>query len=225
MYAVIAEVQREPLWRVVTDWPARTLAERQRYAMDRLVTTHGYPVNAAAGIVGNLTKESGVLPSRVQGSAARTPLRSRGVDGRMHDWTPREVMDRTATAGPEEAGVGLAQWTFPARRAALFAYHGAGPRILFDMDAQLDYLVRELRTSFGAVDAVLTRPGVTVAQASDEVLYGFETPADVLANGRRLPRGHAAVRKAFAERRIVSQGALRAYHPIGDTSAPRRPPS
>jgi len=221
VYAVIAEVQREPLWRVVTDWPARTLAERQRYAMDRLVTVHGYPVDGAAGIVGNLTKESGVLPSRVQGSAARTPLRSRGADGRMHDWTPREVMDRTATTGPEKAGVGLAQWTFPARRAALFTYTAAGPRILFDMDAQLDYLVHELKTSFGTVDAVLTEPGVTVAQASDEFLYDFETPADVLANGRRLPRDHAAVRRAFAERRILSQAALRAYAAINDASVPR----
>jgi hypothetical protein len=207
VYAVIVEAHREPLWRQVVDWSARTLPERQRYVLDRLVTVYGYPVNGAAGIVGNLTKESGVLPSRVQGSAAGSPLRSRGADGRLHDWTPREVMD----LAPAASGVGLAQWTFPTRRAGLFTHTPAGPRILFDMDGQLDYLVQELRISFGTVEAVLQKPGVTVAEASDEFLYDFETPAAVVVNGRQLPRTHAAVRRAFAERRTLCQQALQAY--------------
>jgi hypothetical protein len=112
---------------------------------------------------------------------------------------------------PAAAGVGLAQWTFPSRRAGLFTHTAAGPRILFDIDGQLDYLVHELRTSFRTVDAVLKKPGVTLAEASDEFLYDFETPATVVANGKQLPRTHAAVRRAFAERRALSEDALRTY--------------
>jgi hypothetical protein len=54
--------------------------------------------------------------------------------------------------GPLLAGTGLAQWTSSSRRIGLFrhAFNGQvlGANILFDMDAQLDYLVRELGTNY-----------------------------------------------------------------------------
>jgi hypothetical protein len=126
------------------------------YVMGLLVGTYGYPVTGAAGVVGNLWAESGVLPNRVEGSSAATPMRARDLSGDVcdFDFTAEEVMDRDRSAGvgPRLPGVGLAQWTSPSRRAGLFAYapggHVLGAAVLFDMDAQVDYLDHELTTSY-----------------------------------------------------------------------------
>lgn len=80
-----------------------------------------------------------------------------------------------------------------------------GADILFDMDAQLDYLVCELRSAYAAVNAVVMRPSVTVDDASDEVVYRFEIPATVV----RRPRTDPQVQQEFARRRIFSRRALR----------------
>jgi hypothetical protein len=64
------------------------VVSRMVYVMELLVDTYHYPVNAAAGIVGNLRAESGVLPSRIEGSADATPMRSRNFANVMTDFSP-----------------------------------------------------------------------------------------------------------------------------------------
>jgi hypothetical protein len=131
-------------------------------------------VNGTAGFVGNLFPESGVLPSRIEGSAAATPMRSANFAGTTTDFSPEEVMNRSSAAnppvGPRRPGIGLAQWTTPARRAGLFA---GGASILFDMDGQVSYLVGELQAN-ASLNASLSAPGVSVNNASDDVVYRFE---------------------------------------------------
>lgn len=113
------------------------------------------------------------------------------------------------------AGVGLAQWTSANRRLGLFAHVHQGRRlganILFDMDAQVDYLVTELRTSYQGVNRVLTNPAVTLEAASDEVVYNFERPGSVLDNGRSRPRSDPQVQEVFRVRRASSRRALQAF--------------
>jgi hypothetical protein len=215
--AIRADVvrQRGP----IVHFPALSLDQRMVRAMRLLINAHGYPVNAAAGIVGNLAAESSVIPSRVEQSAAATPLRAPNFAGRLTDFTAREVMNRsTATrTGPRAPGVGLAQWTAPARRRGLFRHtHGGrtlGAAILFNMEAQIDYLVGELRgiAGFAGLERALRAPGVAVNAASDEFVYTFERPARVLGPNGRLPRNHPNVQAVFAERRALSQAALRAF--------------
>lgn len=79
------------------------------------------------------------------------------------------------------------------------------------MDAQLDYLVSELRTSYRAVDAVLSDPAVTIDQAADEVVYRFEVPGSVLDAGRLRPRTDPAVQRVFTARRERATRALEIY--------------
>lgn len=197
------------------DWSAGTDEARYLFAMEHLVA-RGYPVAGAAGLVGNLHAESGIIPSRVEGSRPGTPLRARGFDGAERTFTAHDVVhrDRAAGRGPERPGVGLAQWTSPGRRRGLFAhsYSGVtGEDVLFDMDAQLDYLVSELRTSYPAVEAVLSDPAVTVDQAADEVVYRFEVPGAVLDAGRLRPRTDPAVQRVFTARRERAARALEVY--------------
>jgi outer membrane protein OmpA-like peptidoglycan-associated protein len=83
------------------------------------------------------------------------------------------------------------------------------------MDAQVDYLVTELRTSYQSVNRTLTHPGVNVDGASDDVLFRFERPAVVIDR----PRGDPAVQQVIQTRRRYARQALSA----GQTAlSPRR---
>lgn len=187
--------------------------------MHLLTNRYGYPVNGAAGLVGNLIAESQVQPNRLEGSNSATPLRAPDFSGRIRDFTPDEVRDRSFSrkTGPRSPGIGIAQWTLAPRRAGLFQHLVGGRRlgsaILFDLDAQVDYLVTELRSSgFRAVDAVLRTPNVTLERASDTVVRQFERPASVIDR----PVTDPGVRKVLDERRKAGGRALqihRAAHP------------
>jgi hypothetical protein len=93
-----------------------------------------------------------------------------------------------------------------------------GANILYNMDAQVDYLVTELQTQgYRHVNNILRRANVSLEEASDEVVYNYEIPSSILTppdpEGRRrkLPRNHTAVKNKFEERRSFSRNALRAY--------------
>ena len=187
--------------------------ERILQVMELLVSRYGYPVNGAAGLVGNLIAESGVLPNRLEGSQSATPMRAPDFAGRPRDWTPDEVRDRNYSrrTGPRLPGVGLAQWTSASRRQGLFRHvfggRQLGSAILFDLRAQVDFLVAELRGPYRQVDAVLRRPGVTLAEASDAVLLHFERPASVL----NRPTTDPGVQSVMNRRRAHGARALQIY--------------
>ena len=126
--------------------------------------------------------------------------------------------------GPRLAGVGLAQWTAKDRRRGLFEhrFEGAQPgaAIVFNMEAQVDYLVHELKMSFGTLDSLLRKPSVTVDEAAAEVVYDFERPGSVLkkvdGKAQRRSRDDPKVQKVFTERRKPAHTALvdfREAHP------------
>jgi hypothetical protein len=185
-------------------WPSASRDDRMLHVMDLLVDVHGFPVNGAAGLVGNLSAESGLIPSRIEGSAEATPLRAADFDGHVRDFTPYEVQYRSKSEklGPKLPGAGLAQWTSKSRRDAFFAQ---GRDILFDLDGQVSFLVHELRSSFAGVNTAINAPSVTVQHAADVVLESFEAPADPEAS-------RAARRRSAAQAAAVY---LRAHPPPG----------
>lgn len=204
----------------IINWASVAPEQRRVYVMTRLVDHYGYSPNAAAGIVGNLWHESRVLPNAVEGRrGGDPPMRAPDQSGRRRDLTAEEVMNRTARRGPDLPGAGLAQWTTADRRAGLFEYEyeerPAGAHILFDMDAQIDYMVEELRNGprrFQRAQEVLTRDGVTLNQASDEILFRYETPGAVIRPGGGLRRrDDPAVQGVMNQRRASSRTALRLY--------------
>jgi hypothetical protein len=153
-------------------------------------------------------------------------MRARNFDNVLTDFTPAQVMHRNLAIkqGPRLPGVGLAQWTSRDRRAGLFehAFQGRrlGASILYDMDAQVDYLVAELGSHYRNVDRVLRNPNVSLNAASDEVVYNYEIPGSILSapadDGRRrkLPRSDPAVLEVFNRRRRYSRDALQIYRTV-----------
>jgi hypothetical protein len=190
-------------------WTLRPIDDRLAYVMEKLVNSYHYPETGAAGIVGNLYAESGVLPTRIEGSGEKTPMKAQDFGGKTKTFTPKEIMTRPAGTGPKLPGVGLAQWTSAARRSALFAIQG--PSILFDMDAQVAFLVTELAANAG-LNARLKATGVTVDKATDDIVYEFEVPGSVLdPDKKKLPRTDPAVQDTFKARRPLAHRALTAY--------------
>ena len=97
----------------------------------------------------------------------------------MADAEYTEMVDRGTYAnfGNDRAGYGLAQWTYPSRKAALLACAKAARKSIGDLEMQLGFLMQELSTGYKTVLNVL-RTTVSVREASDIVLLQFERPAD-----------------------------------------------
>lgn len=125
----------------------------------------------AAGLMGNLYAESGLRPNNLQNS----------YEGKLGiaDAEYTEMVDRGTYAnfGNDRAGYGLAQWTYPSRKAALLACAKAARKSIGDLEMQLGFLMQELSTGYKTVLNVL-RTTVSVREASDIVLLQFERPAD-----------------------------------------------
>ncbi len=199
------------------------------YVMEVLIDRYNFPVNGAAGLVGNLLAESGLIPSRIEGSRASTPMTAPSLEivnnqrrrGEYQTFSPEQIRDRQyRTEGdPFYAGVGLAQWTSGNRRRGLFehVYEGRtlGTNILFNMDAQIDYLVNELENSYRSTHRQITDSSVSLNDASDLIVYDFERPGSIMGenNGRRvrLSREHPNVQTVFNARRRLSLRALNVY--------------
>jgi hypothetical protein len=176
-------------------WAYTSRSERMLYVMNLLVDTHGFTVNGAAGIVGNLSGESGLIPSRVEGSGTTSPTTTAGFDDKSKEWTDEEIRDRDKSKkqGPKLPGVGIAQWTDKARRKGFFDRQDTA--ILYDLDDQVAYLVDELGGSgFSRLDTKLRDDKTTTQQASDAFLEQFERPKDPEAS--RAARRNAAATAA-----------------------------
>lgn len=215
MFGLVSSVQPERL----TTWEATTVNDRMVYVMRLLVDNYNFPVNGAAGLVGNLYSESGVLPNRVEGSNIATPMRARSSIGRTTDFTPEQIMNRSGRIRPDKGGAGLAQWTTENRREGLFEHEFRGredgENILFNMEAQVDYLVNELTSiaRYRRVYDIIIANDVSVNDASDEVVYRYETPGSVLTASKSLrPRTDSQVQTVFGHRRSNSNRALEAYN-------------
>ena len=142
-----------------------------RFIWDRLLANRLTPAGAA-GLMGNLQAESGLSSCNLQDSFERRLVLSDvdytiGVDlGSYHNFVS------------DGAGYGLAQWTYPSRKAALLARAKAQGLSICNLDMQIDYLLHELQTLFNPLWDKL-RATASVREASDCVLLQFERPASI----------------------------------------------
>lgn len=144
------------------------ISENVRRVWDYLMALTGNPYGAA-GLMGNLSVESGLRPNNLEDSYE--PIL--GYD----DDTYTQAVDNGTYQGfvNDGAGYGLAQWTDSARKEALLAFAQAQGKSIGDLSMQLQFLSKELSGS-DVLDVL--RSASSVREASDIVLTDFENPAD-----------------------------------------------
>ena len=137
----------------------------------------------AAGLMGNLYAESGLIPTNLQNSYER----KLGYT----DATYTAAVDSGAYCNFAEdcAGYGLAQWTYWTRKAALLEYAKRKGKSVGDLETQLAFLMQELTESYQAVIAAL-KSATSVRAASNAVMLQFERPADQSAAAQTKRAGY-----------------------------------
>ncbi len=158
-----------------------SVEDRPRYIWNYLLGHIQNPYGVA-GLMGNLRDESGLNPKNLQNSYEKklgftddsyTTAVDTGAYQRFND---------------DLAGYGLAQWTSQGRKKALNEFRKK--RSIGDLDMQLEFLWKELSTSYKSVLNRL-KTATSVREASDVVLTKYERPRDqsVAAQVRRASFG------------------------------------
>lgn len=162
-----------------------------RRIWDKLLAA-GLTGAGAAGLMGNLKAESDLEPQNVQNSFERKI----GYDDR--GYTEAVDFGSYTNFANDGAGYGLAQWTYPARKAALLTFAKAQKKSVGDLDLQLDFLLTELQKDYPALFHQLCAAS-DVRAASDAFLTQFERPADMSESVK-------AKRAGFAEEFLAAFG-------------------
>lgn len=143
---------------------------------------NGLTAAGAAGLMGNLHAESGLIPGRVE-MLCLTRLSQNGK--KYNDATYTKAVDSGKISRAEflnplpgkQYGYGLAQWTSPGRKGRLYDLAKKMGVSIGDLEMQLACLMQELLSSYRKVYDTLCATE-SVKKASDEVLIRFECPAD-----------------------------------------------
>lgn len=136
----------------------------------------------AAGMMGNMYAESGLVSNRVELLCLKR-LKERGkyyTDATYTAFVDDGTISKAEFLNPlpgRQYGYGLCQWTSPSRKSGLYNLAKSRKTSIGDMGTQLEFLIGELQTSYPSVWQVLTSTG-DIRAASDTVLVKFEIPDD-----------------------------------------------
>ena len=125
---------------------------------------------AIAGLMGNLFAESGLKSNILQ-----HPFKSK-LGQTDESYTTAVDNGSYTNFARDEAGYGLAQWTFWSRKQALYDFAKSASKSVGDISMQLNFLWQELQ-GYQTVMKVL-KDATSIRQASDIVLTKFEQPED-----------------------------------------------
>lgn len=137
---------------------------------DKLISS-GMTKAGAAGLMGNLYAESALNPKNLQ----QTYEKSLGYS----DESYTQAVDNGSYKNfvRDCAGYGLAQWTFWTRKEALLNYANDNGVSIGDLNMQVAFLIKELKTGYAGVWKTLCST-TDVRTASDAVLFQYESPAN-----------------------------------------------
>lgn len=123
-----------------------------------------------AGLMGNLYAESGLMPNNLQNTF------SKKFNMSDEEYTAAVDAGTYANFAKDSAGYGLAQWTYSARKLNLYNYVKTKGVSIGDLEAQLEFLYKELITYTNVIKVL--KEAKTIQEASDIVLTKYERPAN-----------------------------------------------
>lgn len=144
---------------------------------------NGFTKAGAAGMMGNMHAESGVIPNRVQILCLKR-LAQYGYGNYTDDsYTQAVDSNRISRAGflnplpGKQYGYGLCQWTSPGRKAGLYDKAKSKRVSIANIQNQLQFLIYELKNNYQGVYKIVTTTS-SIKEASDKILKDFESPAN-----------------------------------------------
>lgn len=138
----------------------------------------GFNDFGVAGLMGNLDAESALRPNNLQDTYSREfGLSDAQYTAKVDNGTYTNFVR-------DQAGYGLAQWTYWSRKQNLLDYAKSKKKSIGDLEMQLEFLVKELKTSYTNSVYNILKNATSVQQASDVVLMNFERPANAAAKKR-----------------------------------------
>lgn len=126
------------------------------------------------GLLGNWQKESGLKGNNAQ-NCGNTSLKM--TDAQYTKALDNGSITKDVFVNDHKFGFGLAQWTYPTRKAALYDFMKKNAKSFGDEMKQLEFAIKELKTNYKSVWNVLCT-ATTIKEASDAVLHKYEQPAD-----------------------------------------------
>ena len=130
---------------------------------------HKFNNYGIAGIMGNMYKESGLLPNNLQ-NEYNTKF---GLSD--EEYTKRTDDGSYTNFTTDSGGYGLVQWTPKSRKTRLYNLAKKRNKSVSDVGTQLDLMLQEL-TEYGLLGGL--QYATSVKDASDKFLYNFEKPAN-----------------------------------------------
>lgn len=153
----------------------------------KFLITKGFTEEGAAGLMGNLEAESGLMPNNVENKAntASGYSDSEFTDKVNSGEIGRDEFIRSNKISGRDSGLygyGLAQWTYvddnnTGRKANFYDYMKQNNYAIDNLQGQLDFLFLELENNYHEVYNTL-KTTRSVGDASNIVLHKFESPAD-----------------------------------------------
>ena len=136
----------------------------------------GFNDFGVAGLMGNLDAESGLRPNNLQDTY--------GAKFKLTDAQYTTAVDNGTYTNfvRDEAGYGLAQWTYWSRKQNLLNYAKSKNKSIGDLQMQLEFLVKELKESYTNSVYNILKTATSIQQASDAVLMNFERPLNAASH-------------------------------------------
>lgn len=144
-----------------------------------------------AGLMGNLEAESGLKPTNLQ----NTYEQKLGMtDAEYTAAVDQGIYDNFVK---DSAGYGLAQWTYSTRKQNLLNYCKNKNKSIGDLEAQLEFLIKELSTNYTSSVYNVLKNAKTVLEASNAVLIKYENPAN---QGTSVQKSRASLGQTYYDK-------------------------
>ena len=142
----------------------------------------GFTDYGVAGLMGNLDAESGLRSNNLQDTYSR--------EFGLSDIQYTQKVDNGTYTNfiQDEAGYGLAQWTYWSRKQKLLNYAKSKNKSIGDLEMQLEFLCKELRENYTNSVYNILKNAASIQEASDAVLMKFEAPLN--AASKKLERAN-----------------------------------
>lgn len=132
-----------------------------------------------AGLMGNIFAESALNPKNLQSNGNK---KLEMTDDEFVISVDKGLYTKDQFV-KDSYGFGICQWTYHTRKKALYEYIKSKNKSIGDLEAQLDFLYKELSEGYKSVLNTL-KSATSTLQASNDVLLKYERPADQSVNAQ-----------------------------------------